>query len=487
MKTLRVLTVASSLGLWACQPASQPAESEPPAASGSGGHASDGTGGSRTGGVSGTGGSESGSGGSAGSPGNGSGSGGQTGGGTGGSEPSNPATPDAGGPASDASGPSNPANPTPPGGSTDPVQPATPAPTNIAQHKYSKVIKMDTTAAGAGVMASVTKYPVAVVLNAQNFDFSQAKASGEDIRFTKMDGTTLLPFNIEAWDKAAQTAAIWVKLDEVKGNDNAQSFLMHWGNPEAGSASDPKTVFSMGDGFIGVFHLNEDGNEMPGGYRDSSSYEAHGTGVKLTPGSRVDARIGKGTRLTNSKASYLGQWVRVDGPKVEEMYNAATRSISVSIWAKAATFPGHSTIGGYETVFSKGDTSWTMQRFSLNRTWEACTKGPGNVTWHNCAVSKAQIATDQWFHFMVVITPTNLTLYINGVRDSGTSNGKRTSPHPFGIGQQTQSLMGKREWDGVLDEARVMAVARDANWAKLDFESQKEGSKFLSFGMTTTK
>jgi hypothetical protein len=184
---------------------------------------------------------------------------------------------------------------------------------------------------------------------------------------------------------------------------------------------------------------------------------------------------------------YMGQWVRVDGPKVEEVYNATTYPITVSIWANAASFPGHSTIGGYETIFSKGDTSWTLQRFSLNRTFEACTKGPGNVTWHNCAITKAQTATNTWFHFVLVITPTNLTLYVNGARDAGTGNGKRTSPHPFGIGQQTQSLMGKREWDGILDEARVAKVARDANWVKLEFESQKDGSKFLSFGPTMMK
>ena len=46
--------------------------------------------------------------------------------------------------------------------------------------------------------------------------------------------------------------------------------------------------------------------------------------------------------------------------------------------------------------------------------------------------------------------------------------------------------MGKREWDGILDEARVQ-VARDANWVKLEFESQKDGSKFLSFGPTMMK
>ena len=44
---------------------------------------------------------------------------------------------------------------------------------------------------------------MAVLLNAQNFDFTQAKPAGEDIRFSKMDGT-LLPYNIETWDTAGQ-------------------------------------------------------------------------------------------------------------------------------------------------------------------------------------------------------------------------------------------------------------------------------------------
>jgi hypothetical protein len=38
-----------------------------------------------------------------------------------------------------------------------------------------------------------------------------------------------------------------------------------------------------------------------------------------------------------------------------------------------------------------------------------------------------------------------------------------------------------------MDEARVLGVAKDANWVKLDFQSQMEASKFLSFGPTQMK
>ena len=57
----------------------------------------------------------------------------------------------------------------------------------------------------------MTNYPVAVILNAMNFDFAQAKPLGEDIRFGKADGTPL-PYSIELWDAAAKAAAIWVKV-----------------------------------------------------------------------------------------------------------------------------------------------------------------------------------------------------------------------------------------------------------------------------------
>jgi hypothetical protein len=41
-----------------------------------------------------------------------------------------------------------------------------------------------------------------------------------------------------------------------------------------------------------------------------------------------------------------------------------------------------------------------------------------------------------------------------------------------------------RFWDGVLDEARVPKVPKDEHWIKLDYESQREGSKLLSFWKT---
>jgi hypothetical protein len=440
-----------------------------------------GTGGSRSGGRSGQGGSASG--GSSGSGGNASGGGGSSSGGSGGSASGGNAT-GGNGNGSDGSGGAGPgadaaATETGAGGSdAPPSSPGIPGPTDLTKYKYSKPVKLNTSASGANVAGMVDNFPVPVVLDATTFDFAQAKDHGEDIRFANADGS-LLPYAIESWDKAGQAAAVWVKVAHVMGNNDAQSFLMHWGNADAADAGDSKAVFDTASGFVGVWHLNEDGNNTADGYKDSSANEAHATGVLMEPGSRVPGRVGPATRLSNSKEAPKDQWIKVDTAKRASL-NTGPKPITVSIWALAKTFPNRSTIGGYETVISKGDTSWTLQRQGTGSKWETCVHTPA---YHSCAISKSTNAVEKWFHFAITFANPTITLYINGVKDAtATDQGWEMGDHPLGLGQQTQSLMGKRNWDGILDEARVANVARSADYIKLDYESQKEGAKLVSFG-----
>jgi hypothetical protein len=51
-----------------------------------------------------------------------------------------------------------------------------------------------------------------------------------------------------------------------------------------------------------------------------------------------------------------------------------------------------------------------------------------------------------------------------------------------GLGNNTTWADGRRSWDGLLDEARVLDVVKDASWVKLDYESQREGQKLVTLG-----
>jgi hypothetical protein len=341
--------------------------------------------------------------------------------------------------------------------------------------KYTRSIKMDTTAAGAGVMGVVTNYPVAVRLDMANFDFTQAKADGGDVRFGKSDGTPI-PYAKESFDAAGKTALYWVLVDQVKGNDAAQSINMYWGKADAGDASDSKKVFPAANGFVGVWHLAEDAGTTMGGFKDAGENGLDGTGVNLMPGALVPGLLGKGIKTLNA----MRQWVRVEDPTMK--FRPAT--LTASVWAWADGFPGSWKGGaGYQTVYSSGE-GWTIQRETGARI-ESCVN-------QSCAIGRS-INAKEWVLFTIVRNMGSHSLYLNGARVAGSSAPNRADAKPLGIGQQTQYLdpvahvNEKRSWEGILDEARVMNKAVTADWVKLEYESQKPGSKFLVHGANQTR
>jgi hypothetical protein len=330
---------------------------------------------------------------------------------------------------------------------------------------------------------------VAVLLDQSRFDFGRARADGADLRFFDAAGKAL-PHAIESWDAASGAAAIWVLVDRVKGGSRDQSIVMHWGHPTAPDIGDSKAVFRRTHGFAGVWHLGEEGGVTPDGYKDASEHGAHGTGVGLAPGSRVSARIGHGAHLDNPKGQDAARWIRVPGEKARE-FNPGP-PITVSIWALGHSYP----IRSYETIIAKGDTSWTLQRVQYGpgggaqkiggQGYQTCVKTPPT---HACTYNFAgqALVTNEWLHFMVVLEEPVMKLYINGKLNATESAGPWIKgDHDLGLGNQTQILSGRRQWDGILDEARVMQAARSASWAKLDYESQREKPTLLRFGEIRT-
>ncbi len=132
----------------------------------------------------------------------------------------------------------------------------------------------------------------------------------------------------------------------------------------------------------------------------------------------------------------------------------------------------------------KGDTSWTIQkvRYGNQQGYQSCVRTPG---YHSCIYNFAMqpLVTRQWLHFMLVLQEPSARLYINGrLMDDSNDGPWNKGAHPLGIGNQTQALGGRRQWDGVLDEARVAQAVRSPAWAKLEYESQKENPTLLKFG-----
>ncbi len=364
----------------------------------------------------------------------------------------------------------------------------TPAAESLADWKFSREVLFNTSATGANVARDVADFPVAVAMSASSFDFALARPDGADIRFTAVKDGAPLPHSVEHWSRDDRVALVWVKVDVVRGNSASQSIVMHWGNAAAMDAGNSAAVFDTKNGFVGVWHLAEDGNTREGGYVDATANSAHATGVNLKAESRAAGVLGPAVALRHADK----QWIKIDGEK-RKLFDLTDR-LTFSVWAWADSYANRGdearrALPGYETMIAKGDNSWRLQKFGV-RDWhkppaelvEICVeRAPrGDL----CVVGKTDMVTGKWFHMVGVQDHPQAKLYVNGVLDKVETFDVPWSSgdHSVGIGNQSQFPQQGRSWDGRIDECRFMSVAKDDHWIKLDYESQKPGQRFLTFG-----
>ena len=352
---------------------------------------------------------------------------------------------------------------------------AAPVSENYNNWSYSQPIKLNTTNTGANVLSDVLNFPVLVRLNPGNFDyFSQTLNGGADIRFSKTDGTHL-PYQIERWvDNAGNndTAEIWVLSDRVYGNNATQSFIMYWGKGDATDQSSGPNVFQTGNGFVGVWHLDENPIGNPtgtaGAIKDATANGNHATSTgTMTAGDQVNAMINKGHDMDGSN----------DGDSVP--HNASlniTTALTISAWFKVNAFTNQ-----YARILAKSHTSDANPWNSYALNFDAASHIRGELASNGTPGTQYSVSgntvinTTDFYYGVFTFDGTTLKLYVNGIQETNTSLRTGTiTPNtvPITFGKSNYS---SNYFDGILDELCLSGVARDANWIKLCYENQKAG------------
>jgi biopolymer transport protein ExbB len=129
--------------------------------------------------------------------------------------------------------------------------------------------------------AILVDMPVLVVLEPHRFDEAAASADGSDLRFVDVNGTVVLPHEIERWNPGG-TSYVWVRIPAIPYTDDEYSFWMYYGNAQATSVEAPADVWSAG--YRGVWHMGT----VAGAVRNSAGPTAHGD-----PGGTTDDPVGK--------------------------------------------------------------------------------------------------------------------------------------------------------------------------------------------------
>ncbi len=398
---------------------------------------------------------------------------------------------------------------------------------------HSKVLKINTT--GFTLTAPVTNYPLLIELTnanaptTDNFDFSQASATGADIRFsTTRNGITVnLPYQIEQWAPGSGksgSAVIWVSVDTMYVNDSTHSITMYWGNGSAVAASSGPAVFSKANGYQGVWHMN--GGSL-GTTAAASSMEPDVTGnnFHMHPVG-VGPVVKQGFIGLGSTAFDPNDYLLADGTGATPAgYGAPVTTIgsvvdfpmlaayTISAWAN----PGiTATYADQAAILSKGNQQYQLQ--SDANKWEnteyvylkgALTSGAYETYSNNQAT--AAIATG--WHYVVgegVNSPTvaqaGQNIYVDGAAVSHTNGSTAGTGYSGAHMPRINSLAvaigsyptpgsnnnGPNSWygtsdtssDGALDEISLSNVTRSADWVTLNFQTQCYGSTYTSLGGT---
>jgi hypothetical protein len=317
--------------------------------------------------------------------------------------------------------------------------------------QHSGSIYLLTTPEGANLPASAveTDFPLLVRLDKDWFDFSQAKANGEDVRFTSSTGVPLR-YQIEQWDAAKGEASVWLRIPQIKGNAR-QQIVIHWGKADAASESKGAAVFSADNGYVSVLH-------MDGALRDElDSMAPKDQGTTTAAG-----LIGEARHLTRGKGILGGDHITNfpfgDGAFTSEAwFRAEVAGTTIFYWGRYATRLNGKTGDGNEVGLNIG--------------------APASLSWASDGPGGAGAATvpvlGQWNHVAATYENGTNKIYVKGRLD-----GSRFHKGAMSIVKDiVVSIGGMRGTDfryiGDIDEVRVSLVARSADWMKLQYENQK--------------
>jgi hypothetical protein len=325
--------------------------------------------------------------------------------------------------------------------------------------EFTREISLNTTASGAVISGNVTNFPVCIRLRPDNFNFDKALPDGSDIRFMKKDNTPL-SYEIERWDRQSGQADLWVTIDTVYGDNDKQTFIMYWGNESAHNESNGSSVFDTTNGYVAVWHCNNQVVDASyNRYNSSTCSATDTTGV-----------IGFCKKFNGS-----------DSVVIPGLLGAPT-SVTLSAWAQLDS----TTPGGGSDIVSIGDATLIRMDYEVDSTGTMGSVHRTEGTYFTNTGSKQFLKKTDWHLITFTFNKSDMihTLYIDGVVVN--SKNHIDSLNYVNVGKNT--LIGNHAnkkpsfgFDGCIDEVRVHKDVVSADYVKLCYMNQKKEDKLVTF------
>lgn len=321
------------------------------------------------------------------------------------------------------------------------------------QWPYRVPIAVNSAATGADLRESATDATVLVKLHSGNFeDFFSVKEDLADLRFIGEDDKTPLKFHVEHFDPINQLLYVWVKLPQVSPGIDTARIWMYYGNAAATVAQDSGGSFDNATALVyhfgGVAPMPQDAT--------ANGLHAQAMTAATTPGALIAAglKFEGGTTVTMNDAPALAV--------------NAERGATLSFWMKPAGLQTDAVLlsrsGGGAELSIGLDQNALYARLKL----------ANGVLAETNKVSTVRV--DNWQHVALVLAPTQLGLWVDGVEVAKAPIQLQGFGGAFTLGNSAQ---GGHSYAGELDELRIDGTARSGDWLRLQVANQGVENRLL--------
>ena len=296
-------------------------------------------------------------------------------------------------------------------------------------------------------------------------------ASGYDIAFTSDSaGFNRLNWEVESYDPATGTVAIWVQVPTVSYSADTVLY-MSYGNPAIVSSLGNKHA-TWDSSFVAVYHMSDSAPSVAVG--DATSDSNTGAAQANTGANSVVGMAGAGLRFNGST-----DYVNSGKPSCLSI----TGPVTLEGWVNLASWPRN----GYAGYLAAKGQQYFVEFTSDNGGAHGIVAGTyqGSNYFSGTAVSVNSAFTGAFHHVAATWDGAKWSLYIDGAlqAQSVSPQGPALSSEPFTMGGQTYSGgMPFQFLNGALDEVRVSSAPRSAGWIATEYNNQSQPAAFYILG-----
>ncbi|MEM7393141.1 MAG: DUF2341 domain-containing protein, partial [Verrucomicrobiota bacterium] len=309
---------------------------------------------------------------------------------------------------------------------------------------------------------TLSNFPVLVVLGTNRTGFSYrdvASPEGYDLRFSNLEQTEILPYEIESWDTNG-LSYIWVQLPELAPTTTV--IWAYWGAATMGREAYTTNGAVWSEAFEAVWHMNEtavDGGNVAGLHLDATANNQDGDQVGNVS---VAGFVGTGQDFDGTN-----DYIAIPG-------TIATTSLTISAWLNIDLLDSWDPLINADG-FTAGDVHLQYPPGATGLRYSIGSAGDNNFPY--------AIVSGQWQRVTSVYDGINdsLVVYVNGEAIGSVAavgNAQLLSPTPGRIAGWDG---GGRLFDGQLDEFRIAGTALSSNWIWATWYNMASNDQFTCY------